>query len=207
MYSRLCLNKSPGSLETLIYRQNCLQIISAACNRFSPSSNRVHTTPNTHIHKHTRPCPFQSTSSDCIHLHLTPQIVVSICLRVWLHVCHLQRCASFDLNSYPTAYYRVCCSYSTDCSRLRNLNFSRLPTPGALSFQQWHTVTFKWNPCLSVVACVNWGMEEPDNSKLTFVLLVMNWSEEVSAWRNPHRKWEEAEISAVRLKYPECIVV
>lgn len=101
---------------------------------------------------------------------------MSICRCVWLHVCRLRRCASFDLNSYPTAYYRVCCSYSTDCSRLRNLNFSRLQTPRALSFQLWHTVTFKWNPCLSMTARVNRGIEEPNDLNLTFVLFVKNWS-------------------------------
>lgn len=67
-----------------------------------------------------------SAASDCIHLHLTPQIRRSICPRVWLHVCCLRRCVSFDLNSYPTAYYRVCRSPGTDCSRLRSLNCSRL---------------------------------------------------------------------------------
>lgn len=105
---------------------------------------------------------------------------MSVCLCVWLHVCH-SRCASFDLNSYPTAYYRVCRSHGTDCSRLKKLNFSRLQTTGALSFQQSHTVTFKWNPCLSMTTRVNRGIEEPDDPNLTFVLLVKNWSEEVLA--------------------------
>lgn len=117
-----------------IYRRARLRIISATCSVRSPSSNRAHPTPSTHVHKRTCPRPFQSISSACIYLHLTPQIALSICLRVWLHVCRLQRCASFDLNSYPTAHYRGCCSYSTDCSRLRNRNVSRSQTPGALSF-------------------------------------------------------------------------
>lgn len=148
------------------------------------------------MHEHTRPRPFLSTSSDCIHLHLTPQIAVSICLCVSLRVCRLQRCASFDLNSCPTAYYTACRSYSTDCSRLRDLNFSRLQMPGALSFQQWNTVTFKWNPCLITTARVNRGIEEPDGPNLTFVLLVKNWSEEVLPQRYPHWRYEAPEISA-----------
>ena len=125
---------------------------------------------------------------------------MSICLCVWLRVCCLRRCASFDLNSYPTAYYRVCRSYSTDCSRLKHLNFSGLQTTGALSFQQWHALTFKWNPCLSVTARVNLGVGETDDPNLTFVLFVKNWSLEGLAQRYPHRRSEVAEISAARLE-------
>lgn len=132
---------------------------------------------------------------------------MSVCLRVWLHVCRLQRCAIFDLNSYPTAYYRVCRSYSTDCSRLSGLNFSWLQMPGALSFQQWNLITFKWNPCLITMARINWSIEEPDDTNLTFVLLVKNWSVEVLPQRYAHRRNKKPEISAAPLKYKNCIVV
>lgn len=67
----------------------------------------TNTHTQTHVHELTRPHLFPSASSDCIHIHLTPQIAESICLHVWLHVCRLRRCASFDLNSYPTAYYSL----------------------------------------------------------------------------------------------------
>lgn len=80
--------------------------------------------PQTGVYELACSCPFLSTLSDCIHLHLTPQTGESICLCVRLHVCRLWCCASFDLNSYPTASNRVCRSSCADISGFENLSHS-----------------------------------------------------------------------------------